>query len=101
MQKKKTTGLVWFKNNLRVRDNKALHEAVVQHEKVVGIYHLPKHWIEQTPWGFKKMERFRAQFLIETLTQLQKDLATRPTRQEIYGWIIAGISIATLITVLM
>lgn len=75
MQKKKTTGLVWFKNNLRVRDNKALHEAVVQHEKVVGIYHLPKHWIEQTPWGFKKMERFRAQFLIETLTQLQKDLA--------------------------
>ena len=35
------------------------------------------------------------------LEEIQKDLATRPTRQEIYGWIIAGISIATLITVLM
>ena len=39
--------------------------------------------------------------LFEKLNKIQKDLATRPTRQEIYGWIIAGISIATLITVLM
>lgn len=39
--------------------------------------------------------------LFEKLDALQKDLATRPTRQEIYGWIIAGISIATLITILM
>lgn len=39
--------------------------------------------------------------LFEKLDQIQKDLATRPTRQEIYGWIIAGISVATLITVLM
>ena len=37
--------------------------------------------------------------IFEKLEQLQKDLATRPTRQEIYGWIIAGISIATLITI--
>ena len=35
------------------------------------------------------------------LEEIQNDLATRPTRQEIYGGIIAGISIATLITVLM
>ena len=39
--------------------------------------------------------------IFEKLDQIQNDLATRPTRQEIYGWIIAGISIATLITVLM
>jgi hypothetical protein len=39
--------------------------------------------------------------LFEKLDQIQKDIATRPTRQEIYGWIIAGISIATLITILM
>lgn len=34
------------------------------------------------------------------LEDIQKDLQTRPTRQEIYGWIIAGISIATLVTFL-
>ena len=39
--------------------------------------------------------------IFEKLEQLQRDLATRPTRQEIYGWIIAGISVATLITILM
>lgn len=39
--------------------------------------------------------------IFEKLDQIQKDLATRPTRQEIYGWIIAGISVATLITVLV
>ena len=39
--------------------------------------------------------------IFEKLDHIQKDLATRPTRQEIYGWIIAGISVATLITVLM
>ncbi len=39
--------------------------------------------------------------IFEKLDQIQKDIATRPTRQEIYGWIIAGISIATLITILM
>jgi hypothetical protein len=35
------------------------------------------------------------------LEEIQNDLATRQTLQEIYVWIIAGISIATLITVLM
>ena len=39
--------------------------------------------------------------LFEKLDSIQKDLATRPTRAEIYGWIIAGISIATLITVVV
>ncbi len=27
-QKQNTTGLVWFRNNLRVRDNAALYQAV-------------------------------------------------------------------------
>ena len=39
--------------------------------------------------------------IFNKLDELQKDVNTRPTRAEIYGWIIAGISIATLINVLM
>ena len=75
MQKTKKTGLVWFKNNLRVRDNKALWEATQRHEKVIGVYHLPHQWLDSTPWGFKKMERFRAHFLLQTLSQLKQELA--------------------------
>jgi len=39
--------------------------------------------------------------IFNKLDELQKDINTRPTRAEIYGWIIAGISIATLVNVLM
>lgn len=39
--------------------------------------------------------------ILVKLDELQKEINTRPTRAEIYGWIIAGISIATLLNVLM
>jgi len=39
--------------------------------------------------------------IFNKLDELQKDINTRPTRSEIYGWIIAGISIATLVNVLI
>lgn len=39
--------------------------------------------------------------IFDKIDEIRMDLAKRPTRQEIYGWIIAGISVATLITVLM
>ena len=39
--------------------------------------------------------------IFNKLDELQKDINTRPTRAEIYGWIIAGISIASLLNVLM
>ena len=39
--------------------------------------------------------------IFSKLDELAKDINTRPTRAEIYGWIIAGISIATLLNVIM
>ncbi len=75
MQKnKKTTALVWFRTDLRVQDQHSLTKAVQQHERVVAVYHIPKKWLEFTRWGFKKMERFRANFLLQSLEQLKKDL---------------------------
>ena len=75
MQNAKTTGLVWFRNDLRVRDQKSLSQAIASHHRVIAVYHLPEHWLQPTQWGFKKMEGFRAAFLLQTLAQLQKDLA--------------------------
>ena len=74
MQKTKTTAIVWFRNDLRVRDQHALTQATSRHSRVIGLYHIPEKWLKETPWGFKKMEAFRAQFLLQTLTQLQKNL---------------------------
>ena len=33
-----STGLIWFENNLRVKDNKALFEACEKHEQVIAVY---------------------------------------------------------------
>jgi deoxyribodipyrimidine photo-lyase len=66
--------LVWFRNDLRTRDNEVLFEACKNADKVIGVYVLdPKHF-EMTKYGFKKTEKFRARFLLETLTDLKSEL---------------------------
>jgi len=74
MQKPKKTALVWFRNNLRVADNTALAEAVKNHAKVIAYASVPLSMFEMHPLGFKKTERFRAKFLLESLTDLKYEL---------------------------
>lgn len=74
MQKKQEVNIVWFRNDLRIRDQKALHQACQHSEKILGVYCFdPKHY-EVTPYGFKKKEKYRAQFLIESVHQLSQNL---------------------------
>ncbi len=74
MQEKQKINIVWFRNDLRVRDQISLSTALDQEHPVVGVYCFqPKHF-EVTSYGFKKTEKFRAKFLIETLQNLQKNL---------------------------
>lgn len=75
MQKKQnTTALVWFRNDLRTNDNQSLAEATKRHSKVVAVYCLDPRNFAQDRFGFKKTEKFRAQFLLETLADLQQNL---------------------------
>ncbi|MBO3116562.1 DASH family cryptochrome [Winogradskyella sp. DF17] len=75
MQKtKENNHLVWFRNDLRTNDNEVLFEASKQADKVIGVYCLdPKHF-ETTTYGFKKTDKYRAQFLLETLADLKFEL---------------------------
>lgn len=74
MQKKQDINIVWFRNDLRTKDQKSLHEACQQPEPVLGVYCFdPKHY-EVTEYGFKKTEKYRAKFLIETVSQLSNNL---------------------------
>lgn len=74
MQKINKTALVWFRNDLRTLDNKILTQATEQYEKVIGLYVLDPNRFTTTRWGFKKTERFRAQFLLESLADLRNQL---------------------------
>ena len=75
MQKKQnTTGLVWFRNNLRSQDNRSIKKAIEKHDKIIAVYFFdPKYFIKDK-FGFYKTEKFRSQFLIETIADLKQQL---------------------------
>ena len=74
MQQKQSTSIVWFTDNLRVQDNSVLNKAMKNSERVIGIYFLIPKEFNKTQFGFKKTEKFRAKFLLDTLKDLKSEL---------------------------
>ena len=74
-EKQNNTGLIWFRNNLRTQDNSSLKKAIDNHKKVIAIFFFDPKNFEKEIFGFKKTEKFRAKFLIETITDLKENLA--------------------------
>ena len=74
MQKNKI-GLVWFRNDLRVADNASLANAVKENEKVIAVYCFDPRQFGQSKYGnFKKTEKFRTKFNIESVRELKSNL---------------------------
>ena len=69
------TSLVWFKNDLRVQDQHSLYKAVASGNRVIALYCFDPFLFAEDKFGFKKTEKYRAQFLIETLSELKKSLS--------------------------
>ncbi len=73
MQKKQ--GLVWFRNDLRVDDNASLSNAIKENEKVIAVYCFDPRQFEISNYGnFKKTEKFRTKFNIESVRELKQNL---------------------------
>jgi deoxyribodipyrimidine photo-lyase len=70
------TVLVWFRNDLRVRDNESLFRAVEQAQTIVPIYVFDERQFGTTRFGFKKTGAFRAKFLLESIANLKQSLQT-------------------------
>ena len=71
---KKQKGLVWFRNDLRVHDNESLMNAINENNTVIAVYCFDPRHFEKTGFGFKKTEKFRAKFLIESVKALKHNL---------------------------
>ena len=69
-----STGLVWFRNDLRSQDNTSLQKAINENEIVFGVYIFDPKLFEKDSFGFKKTGAFRTKFLIESITDLRKNL---------------------------
>lgn len=67
--------LVWFRNDLRVQDNQSLSKAVKNTGKTLAVYCFDPRQFETNKHGFKKTEKFRAKFLLETVEDLKNNLA--------------------------
>ncbi|QBA63490.1 DASH family cryptochrome [Muriicola soli] len=65
--------LVWFRNDLRIADNSSLQKAC-KGEKVLAVYCIDPSLFEVGDFGFKKMEKYRAKFLLQSLNTLQQNL---------------------------
>lgn len=75
MQKTESkTSLVWFRNDLRTLDNSVLFNACKNSTKVIGIYCFDPKQFQVNRFGFKKTEKYRAKFLIETIHDLKQQL---------------------------
>ncbi len=69
-------GLVWFRNDLRVHDNTSISNALQNHDIVLACYCFDPRYYETSQFGFKKTEKFRAKFLLETVADLKQNLKT-------------------------
>lgn len=65
--------LFWFRNDLRLLDNQALFEASKK-GKVIPVYVFIESNTRKNNLGFERMGEKRAQFLVESVNSLKKDL---------------------------
>jgi len=67
--------VLWFRNNLRVSDNAIFHHPSVKSaEKVTPVYIFDPRQFQITDYGSRKTGKFRAEFLIESVSDLRQSL---------------------------
>jgi len=70
------TSIVWFKTDLRLHDNETIIKAISQSDEIIPVYCFDDADFAITEFGFQKTGSFRAQFLLESLIDLDKNLRT-------------------------
>jgi deoxyribodipyrimidine photo-lyase len=68
--------LLWYRNDLRLHDHQPLTQALTQ-GTVIPVYCFDDRQFGQTKFGFPKTGKFRAQFLLESVADLQQSWQAR------------------------
>ena len=69
------TGILWFRQDLRLHDNEALTEALQVCENIIPVYIFDERLYGKTErYGFKKTGLYRAKFVWESVQNLKKNL---------------------------
>ena len=74
MSKLLGVSLVWYRNDLRTKDHQGLSRAIDSNRQVVAYYNFNPTSFKELNMGFKKIDRYRGKFLIESLNDLKLEL---------------------------
>lgn len=67
--------IVWFRQDLRLHDNEAIHEALKHADEIIPVYVFDERVFKgKTRYGFEKTGNIRAKFIIESIQDLRKSL---------------------------
>lgn len=66
--------LIWFRNDLRLHDNKVLEQAINEKLPIIAIFLFNDKRFSKSTFGFKKIGKFRMKFLTETVLCLQNKM---------------------------
>jgi deoxyribodipyrimidine photo-lyase len=66
--------IVWFKTDLRLHDNEALVKAIEKSDEIIPVYCFDDDHFKTTEFGFQKTGKFRTQFLLEAVSDLDTTL---------------------------
>ncbi|MEJ2003617.1 MAG: DASH family cryptochrome [Cyclobacteriaceae bacterium] len=72
-------GVVWFRNDLRIRDNEALYKASVQNDVLYPVYIFDPRQFALTDLGFTRFGAHRLRFLLESVSELRDALRSLGT----------------------
>ncbi|GAB3643986.1 DASH family cryptochrome [Spirosoma arcticum] len=68
----------WFRNDLRLHDNDGFCQALTDAAEVLPVFVFEPRWFAELPdIGFRKTGAFRANFLIEAVTDLRRSLQSK------------------------
>lgn len=69
--------IYWFRNDLRLDDNEALHAAIAACDEIIPVYVFDPRQFETTKLGFKRTGTLRSLFLLETVENLRENIRAR------------------------
>lgn len=69
------SAILWFRQDLRVHDHEALHDALSKAREVYPVYVFDERvFLGRTGYGFPKTDRYRARFIHESVADLRSRL---------------------------
>jgi deoxyribodipyrimidine photo-lyase len=75
MPEKQKINILWFTKDLRTRDSESLYKAMQEDMPFLAVYVFDSEFFAEKQIGFRKIGKYRAKFLLESVEDLKQNLA--------------------------